>query len=61
MHPSVDPVSVQRRVTIFGVKTQKSPDDLVHVGVGSSGAIEGVSQEVCPPSWHKLHSLDDPV
>ena len=27
--PSDDPVSVQRRVTFFGVKTQKLSDDLV--------------------------------
>ena len=44
MYPSVDLVNVQRRVTIFGVKTQKSPDDPVHGGVGRSGIIEGVSQ-----------------
>ena len=29
MYPSVDPVNVQRMVTFFGVKTQKSPDDPV--------------------------------
>ena len=61
MYPSVDPVNVQRRVTNFGVKTQKSPDDPVHVGAGQSGTIRGVSQEVCPPSWHMLHSSDDPT
>ena len=55
MYPSIDPVNVQRRVTIFGVKTQKSPDDSGKVCVGLSDAIGGVSQEVCPPSWHRLH------
>ena len=44
MYPSVDPVNVQRRVTIFGIKTQKSPDDPVHGGVGRSDVIGGVSQ-----------------
>ena len=29
MYPSVNLVNVQRRVTIFGVKTQESPDDPV--------------------------------
>ena len=61
MYPSIDSVNVQRRVTIFGVKTKKSPDDPVHVGVCRSDAIGDVSQEVCPPSWHRLHSSDDPT
>ena len=44
MYPSVNPMNVQRRVTFFGVKTQKSPDDPVHCGVDRSGVIGGVSQ-----------------
>ena len=59
--PVVDPVNVQRRVTIFGVKTQKSLDDPVQGVRRIDRRIGGVSQEVCPPRWHRLHLLDDPT
>ena len=62
MYTSDDPAYVQRTVTKYQSQDLKSPDDPVQDGVGSFGVIGGVSQRgVYPPSWHRLHSSDDPT
>ena len=58
---SDNPVNVQRRVTVFGVKAQKSPDSLVHCMHRTIRCIGRVSQEGVSLWLTKLHSLDDPM
>ena len=57
MYPSVDPVNVQRRVTKYQSQDLKSPDDPAQDGMIDLVSSEVLIREVCPPSWHRLHSL----